>query len=102
VLGCFLEGIGMILVTVPIFFPLVVQSGFDPVWFGVLLVIVVEIGLIHPPVGMNLFVLRAQAPEISLGDMYMGVLPFLVAPFALIILLIAFPEIALWLPAQIR
>jgi tripartite ATP-independent transporter DctM subunit len=101
-LGCFLEGIGMILVTVPIFFPLVVESGFDPVWFGVLLVIVVEIGLIHPPVGMNLFVLRAQAPEISLGDMYMGVLPFLAAPFALIILLIAFPEIALWLPAQLE
>ena len=102
VLGCFLEGIGMILVTVPIFFPLVVQNGFDPVWFGVLLVIVVEIGLIHPPVGMNLFVLRAQAPEISIGDMYLGVLPFLVAPFALIFLLIAFPQIALWLPAQLQ
>ena len=101
-LGCFLEGIGMILVTVPIFYPLVVQNGFDPVWFGVLLVIVVEIGLIHPPVGMNLFVLRAQAPEISLADMYLGVLPFLVAPFVLIALLIAFPQIALWLPAQLQ
>lgn len=98
VLGCFLEGIGMVLVTVPILLPLVVANGFDPIWFGVLLVIVVEIGLIHPPVGMNLFVIRAQAPEISLPDMYRGVLPFLVAPFVLIALLLIFPEIALWLP----
>ena len=98
VLGCFLEGIGMVLVTVPILLPLVVANGFDPVWFGVLLVIVVEIGLIHPPVGMNLFVIRAQAPEIGLPDMYRGVLPFLVAPFVLIALLLMFPQIAMWLP----
>ena len=98
VLGCFLEGIGMVLVTVPILLPLVVANGFDPVWFGVLLVIVVEIGLIHPPVGMNLFVIRAQAPEIGLPDMYRGVLPFLVAPFVLIALLLMFPQLAMWLP----
>ena len=98
-LGCFLEGIGMVLVTVPILLPLVVANGFDPVWFGVLLVIVVEIGLIHPPVGMNLFVIRSQAPSISLPEMYRGVLPFLVAPFALIALLLAFPQLALWLPS---
>lgn len=98
VLGCFLEGIGMVLVTVPVLLPLVIANGFDPVWFGVLLVLVVEIGLIHPPVGMNLFVIRAQAPEISLPDMYRGVLPFLAAPFVLILLLLAFPQIALWLP----
>lgn len=98
VLGCFLEGIGMVLVTVPILLPLVVANGFDPVWFGVLLVIVVEIGLIHPPVGMNLFVIRAQAPEVGLPDMYRGVLPFLVAPFVLIALLLIFPQIAMWLP----
>lgn len=94
-LGCFLEGIGMVLVTVPVFLPLVIANGFDPLWFGVLLVIVVEIGLIHPPIGMNLFVIRAQAPEISLRDMYAGVLPFLAAPFLLIVLLILFPDIAL-------
>lgn len=99
VLGCFLEGIGMMLVTVPVLLPLVIANGFDPVWFGVLLVIVVEIGLIHPPVGMNLFVIRAQAPQISLPDMYRGVLPFLVAPFALIAVLLAFPQVALWLPS---
>jgi C4-dicarboxylate transporter DctM subunit len=102
VLGCFLEGIGMVLVTVPILLPVVLANGFDPVWFGVMLVIVVEIGLIHPPVGMNLFVIRAQAPEIDIRAMYLGVIPFLFAPLVLIALLIAWPEIALWLPRQIR
>jgi tripartite ATP-independent transporter DctM subunit len=97
-LGCFLEGIGMVLVTVPVLLPLVLSTGYDPIWFGVLLVIVVEIGLIHPPVGMNLFVIRTQAPEISLGAMYRGVLPFLVAPFLLIAMLLAWPDLALWLP----
>lgn len=100
-LGCFLEGIGMVLVTVPVFLPLVVANGYDPVWFGILLVIVVEIGLIHPPVGMNLFVIRAQAPDISLRDMYLGVLPFLAAPLLLIVLLLLFPGLALWLAAQV-
>jgi len=99
-LGCFLEGIGMVLVTVPVLLPLVVSTGYDPIWFGVLLVIVVEIGLIHPPVGMNLFVIRTQAPEISLSAMYRGVLPFLAAPFVLIALLLAWPDLALWLPRQ--
>jgi len=102
VLGCFLEGIGMVLVTVPILLPVVLANGFDPVWFGVMLVIVVEIGLIHPPVGMNLFVIRAQAPEIDIRAMYLGVIPFLFAPLVLIALLIAWPEIALWLPRQIK
>ncbi len=97
-LGCFLEGIGMVLVTVPVLLPLVLSTGYDPIWFGVLLVIVVEIGLIHPPVGMNLFVIRTQAPEISLGAMYRGVLPFLLAPFLLIAMLLAWPDLALWLP----
>lgn len=97
-LGCFLEGIGMVLVTVPVLLPLVLSTGYDPIWFGVLLVIVVEIGLIHPPVGMNLFVIRTQAPEISLGAMYRGVVPFLIAPFVLIAMLLAWPGLALWLP----
>src|SRR6476661_2039825 len=62
--GCFLEGIGMVLITVPVFLPLVKQFGYDPVWFGVIVVIVVEVGLIHPPVGLNLFVIQAHAPDI--------------------------------------
>lgn len=98
VLGCFLDGIGMILVTVPIFFPLVVENGFDPIWFGVLLVVVIEVGLIHPPLGMNLFVIRAQIADIKLKAIYLGTLPFLAAQGVLIVLLLLFPRLATWLP----
>jgi tripartite ATP-independent transporter DctM subunit len=98
VLGCFLDSLGMILITVPVFLPLVTGLGYDPVWFGVLVVLVVEIGLITPPVGMNLFVIRAQQPDIAIGTLYRGVLPFLSAGAILILLLLAWPGIALWLP----
>jgi C4-dicarboxylate transporter, DctM subunit len=98
VIGCFLEGIGMVLITVPVFLPLVVQYGYDPVWFSIIVVIVVELGLIHPPVGMNLFVIQAQVPDIRLGAIYRGILPFLIAPFVLLALLLLFPKLALWLP----
>lgn len=98
VLGCFLEGIGLVLITVPVFLPVVVASGYDPVWFGVLVVVVVEMGLIHPPVGMNLFVIQAQVPDIPIMSIYKGTLPFLVSPLVLILLLLAFPDIALYLP----
>ncbi len=98
VMGCFLEAIGMILITVPVFLPLIVAYGYDPTWFAIIVVIVVEVGLIHPPVGMNLFVVQAQAPDIRTLVIYRGILPFLVAPFALIALLFAFPGLALWLP----
>ncbi len=97
-MGCFLEAIGMILITVPVFLPLVVSYGYDPVWFAIIVVIVIEVGLIHPPVGMNLFVVQAQAPDIKTLDLYRGVLPFLAAPFILIFLLFLFPGLALWLP----
>ncbi len=98
VMGCFLEGLGMILITVPVFLPLVVQYGFDPLFFGVIVVIVVELGLIHPPVGMNLFVIQAQVPDISIVKIYKGVFPFLAAPLVLLAILLIFPDIALWLP----
>ena len=98
VLGCFLEGIGMILITVPVFLPLVTQFGYDPIWFAIVVVIMVEVGLIHPPVGMNLFVIQAQAPDVKITSIYRGILPFLVAPFVLIVLLFLFPQLALWLP----
>jgi len=102
VMGCFLEGIAMILITVPITLPLIQSFGFDPVWFGVLLVILIEIGLITPPMGMNLFVIKAVSPGLSLADMYRGALPFLAAPLVLIGLLIAWPELALWLPSALE
>ncbi len=101
VMGCFLEGIGMVLITVPVFLPLVTQFGYDPIWFSIIVVIVVEVGLIHPPVGMNLFVIQAQAPDIKITSIYRGILPFLIAPLVLIIILFLFPEIALWLPKRL-
>ena len=98
VLGCFMDGLGMILITVPVFLPLVVASGFNAVWFGVILVVVIELGLIHPPVGMNIFVIQAQVPEVPVLRVYQGIIPFLLAPFVLLILLVAYPGLALWLP----
>jgi len=98
VLGCFLEGIGMVLITVPVFLPVVAGYGFDPIWFGVLVVVLVELGLITPPVGMNLFIIKAQVRDLQMRDLYRGIIPFLAAPAVLVALLFALPELALWLP----
>jgi tripartite ATP-independent transporter DctM subunit len=98
IFGCFLEAIGMMLITVPVFLPLVTQFGYDPVWFGVIVVIVAEVGLIHPPVGLNLFVIQAHAPDIKITSIYRGIVPFLFAPLLLIVLMFWFPQLALWLP----
>jgi TRAP-type C4-dicarboxylate transport system permease large subunit len=88
----------MILITVPVFAPLAQSIGYDLVWFGVLLVVLIEVGLIHPPMGMNLFVLQSQLPDAKIGKMYVGSAMFLLANAVLIALLIAYPQIALWLP----
>ena len=98
VLGCAMEALSMILLTVPIFFPVIVALGYDPIWFGVLVVCVVEIGLITPPVGMNVFVLRSVLPEVPTNTMWRGVMPFVAADIVRIAVLIAFPVITLWLP----
>ncbi|MGD8340637.1 MAG: TRAP transporter large permease [Gammaproteobacteria bacterium] len=97
-LGCVLETVSMILITVPVFLPLVVGLGYDPVWFGILVVVVAEMGLITPPVGLNIFVIRSQLPDISLTTIYRGVLPYLAASVGLTLLLILLPDLALWLP----
>ena len=99
VMGCFLEGIGMVLITVPVFLPVVVGYGFDPILFGVLVAVLVELGLITPPVGMNLFIIRAQVPDMSMATLYRGILPFLIAPLILVALILAWPPLTLWLPA---
>jgi tripartite ATP-independent transporter DctM subunit len=98
VLGTAMEELSMILLTVPVFFPLIVSLGFDPVWFGIIVIVVVEIGLISPPVGMNIFVLRTLLPHIQTGTVFRGVLPFMVADCARLAILIAFPAISLYLP----
>ncbi|MEO1105413.1 MAG: TRAP transporter large permease subunit, partial [Pseudomonadota bacterium] len=97
-LGCILETVSMILITVPVFLPLIVSLGYDPIWFGILVVVVAEMGLITPPIGMNIFVIRSQLPDISLGTIFAGVAPFLLAHLALIAVLIALPAITTVLP----
>ena len=96
--GCFLEGIGMVLITVPVLQPIVTQLGYDPIRFAIIAVVMVEVGLIHPPVGMNLFVIQAQAPDVRITSIYRGIIPFLIAPLILIVLMFRFPGLALWLP----
>ncbi len=98
VLGTAMEELSMILLTVPVLFPLVIHLGFDPIWFGVLVVVVVEIGLISPPVGMNIFVLRTLLPQVSTGTLYRGVFPFVIADIIRLAILIAVPALSTWLP----
>ncbi len=102
VLGTAMEELSMILLTVPIFFPLVVGLGFDPVWFGIIIVVVVEIGLISPPVGMNMFVVRSLLPSVSTATIFRGVTPFVVADVIRLAILVAFPAISLWLPQVLK
>jgi C4-dicarboxylate transporter, DctM subunit len=97
-LGTAMEELSMILLTVPVLFPLVVHLGFDPLWFGVLVVVVVEIGLISPPVGMNIFVLRTLLPNVSTGTIYRGVMPFVIADVVRLAILISLPILSTWLP----
>jgi C4-dicarboxylate transporter, DctM subunit len=93
-----MDGIAMVLITVPIFFPLVKSLGFDPIWFGIIIVIMVEAGLITPPVGMNVFVIKGIAPDVPMYTIFRGIVPFLVATAVLLILLFVWPQIALFLP----
>ena len=98
VLGCFLEGFAMLVLTLPIFFPVVLQMGIDPIWFGVLVVLTLEMGLISPPVGINVFIVKSVAPKVALADIFRGVLPFWLAMLVTLGILIAFPQISLLLP----
>lgn len=98
VLGCFLETLSMMIATVPIVVPMVVQFGFDPVWFGIFLVIMMEISLITPPVGMNLYVVQGVRGKGPITDVMIGSLPFLAIMLAFVLLIILWPEMVLWLP----
>jgi len=101
-LGTAMEELSMILLTVPMFFPLIVSMGLDPIWFGILIVVVVEIGLISPPVGMNLFVLNTLLPQVPTRTIFHGVLPFIGADCIRLAILIAFPIISLYLPGLMK
>jgi len=99
--GFFMDAMGLIVVTVPIFFPIVEKLGFDPIWFGVIIVLVGEMGVITPPVGVNVFVIKGIAPDIPLQRIFRGILPFLVALIVFTILLMIFPKIATFLPGLV-
>ena len=101
ILGCFIDSLAMMIATTPIVFPVVIALGYDPLWFGVFLVIMCEIALITPPVGMNLYVVQAVRGRGTVTDVVRGVLPFLVCIFVLVALITVFPEIVTWLPKSL-
>ena len=98
VLGCFMETISMMIATTPIIVPVIVGLGFDPVWWGIVFVILIEAALITPPVGLNLYIVQAVRKSGSISDLFIGSIPFLIAMLAMIAALIVFPQLALWLP----
>jgi tripartite ATP-independent transporter DctM subunit len=99
-LGCLMDAMAMIILTVPIVFPVVTALGFDPIWFGVVIVMTVELGLIHPPVGMNVFVIKSVIKDVKMSTIFVGVLPFVVTDILRLVILVAFPALATWLPQQ--
>lgn len=102
VLGCFIDALALVLLTVPIFYPIVVNTlGYDPIWFGVIVVMTVAMGVITPPVGMNVYIIKGVAPDVPLEVIYKGIWPFLWAIVVALVLLIAFPQLATFLPAMI-
>jgi len=102
VLGCLMGTLPLVFITVPIFAPVMDTLGFDLIWFGVIVVFVAEIGLITPPVGMNVFIMGGMGKDVPLATVFRGVMPFLVADVVLVITLLVFPQLALWLPQMLR
>jgi tripartite ATP-independent transporter DctM subunit len=101
-LGCVMEAYAMIVLTLPIYFPLILALGFDPIWYGVLMVIMIEMGMITPPVGLNVYVVHGVAGDVPLMDIFRGALPFVIAMVICIIILIAFPQVVLFLPNTMK
>ncbi|MCL6640095.1 MAG: TRAP transporter large permease subunit, partial [Candidatus Rokubacteria bacterium] len=102
VLGALMDELAMILLTVPIFFPVITALGYDPIWFGVIIVVVVQIGLIAPPIGLNVFVIAGIARDVPLATIYRGIMPFLVMQVVLLVILTLWPQLALVLPNRMR
>ena len=100
VLGCLMDALAMIILTIPIIFPVIKQLGFDPIWFGVIIVMTVELGLIHPPVGMNMFVIKSVVEDVKISTIFYGVIPFILTDLARLLLLISFPILATYLPSK--
>jgi C4-dicarboxylate transporter, DctM subunit len=100
VLGCLMDAMAMVILTVPIVFPVVTALGFDPIWFGIVIVMTVELGLIHPPVGMNVFVIKSVIKDVNMSTIFVGVLPFVITDLIRLVILILFPLLATWLPQR--
>ena len=100
VLGCLMDSLAMVILTVPIIFPVIKELGFDPIWFGIIIVMTVELGLIHPPVGMIVFVIKSVIGDIDFSTIFKGVIPFIITDLCRLVILIAFPAIALYLPSH--
>jgi TRAP-type C4-dicarboxylate transport system permease large subunit len=98
ILGMIFDSIAALVLTTPFVFPLVVSMGYDPVWWGIINVMIIEIALVTPPIGMNVFIVQALAPHLKLGSIFRALGPFIVANFVWLVVMIAFPEIAMWLP----
>ncbi len=97
-LGCVMDALAMILLTIPIFYPIIKALGFDPIWFGIIVVRTMEIGMITPPVGMNVFIIKGIAQDVERYTIFRGIIPFLIADFCHITLLIIFPQVVTFLP----
>ena len=99
ILGCILDPVGIIMICTPVFVPVITALGFDPLWFGVLFIMNMEMGYLTPPFGFNLFYMKAIAPAgVSMGDIYRSVVPFVALQAVALVIIIIFPQIALWLP----
>jgi tripartite ATP-independent transporter DctM subunit len=101
VLGCFMDALSMILLTIPFVFPVILTLGYDPIWFGVIIVTVAELGLITPPIGMNLFIIQGVAGDLPSHTVMRGILPFIIADIIRLAILVAAPQIVLWLPSYL-
>jgi len=102
VLGMFIETLSLMVVTIPIVVPLVAALGFDVIWFGILMIVLVEMALITPPVGLNLYVVQSARGEGRIGQVMIGALPYVLVMLVMVVALIAMPEIALWLPSSLQ
>jgi C4-dicarboxylate transporter DctM subunit len=101
VLGAVFDEIAAVLITLPFVLPIIAKLGYDVVWWGIVNVVVIEVGMIIPPIGIIIFILRGMAPQIALSEIYRGVVPFIIADLVLLLLLALFPPIALWLPQML-
>ena len=94
----YLDSIAILFIFTPIVFPLVTQAGFDPIWFGIIMIMVIEFGLMTPPIGMNVFILAKIVPKLKLSDAFAGTVPFIIADVVRIVLFVLFPGLVLFLP----